>query len=53
MKNAYQISVEELMEEISVLIQDEIVAQFQKEKNCLNIEFLNGQKFCVTIEEVK
>ncbi len=52
MKNIYQVSVEDFTEEISVLIQDEIVAKFQKEKNSLKIQLANGQLFYITVTEM-
>ena len=53
MQNTYQVSAEELMEQISIIIQDEFVAKFQMEKNSLQISLGNGQRFCVVVEEIK
>ena len=51
--NQRQISVRDLTEEITLLIKDEIVATYTEEENALQVYFLNGQHFRVSIEEMK
>ena len=53
MRNDYRVSLEEFTEEIAVLIKDELVAQFEKGKNLLKVQLQNGQKFCLTVEEMR
>ena len=48
-----KISVKDLTEEIALLIKEEIVATYTEEENALQIHFLNGQNFLVSIEEIK
>lgn len=42
-----------LVEEIETALKDTFVAEIAKSENVLTITFLNGQKFSVTIDEVK
>ena len=51
-KQESRISVEELTEEITLLIKDEIVATYTEEENALQVHFLNGQSFRIVVEEV-
>ena len=51
--NQRQISVRDLTEEITLLVKDEIVATYTEEENALQLHFLNGQHFRVSIEEMK
>ena len=53
MRKDYRVSLEEFTEEIAVLIKDELVAQFKKGKNLLKVQLQNGQKFCITVEEMR
>ena len=47
-----KISVQELTEEITLLIKDEIVATYTEEETALQIHFLNGQNFRISVEEM-
>ena len=51
--NQRQISVRDLTEEITLLIKDEIVATYTEEETALQMHFLNGQNFRISIEEIK
>ena len=51
--NQRQISVSDLTEEIALLIKAEIVATYTEEENALQVHFLNGQHFRISIEEMK
>ena len=51
--NQRQISVRDLTEEITLLVKDEIVATYTEEENALQVHFLNGQNFRISIEEIK
>ena len=51
--NQRQISVRDLTEEITLLIKEEIVATYIEEENALQVHFLNGQNFRISIEEMK
>ena len=51
--NQRQISVRDLAEEITLLVKDEIVATYTEEENVLQVHFLNGQHFRISIEEMK
>lgn len=54
MKNTQtQITIKELTEEITLLIKDEIVATYTEEETALQIHFLNGQNFRISVEEMK
>lgn len=46
-----RISVKALTEAIAQLIQEEIIAKYVKEDNALQVRFLNGQTFRVSVEE--
>ena len=51
--NQKQISVRALTEEITLLVKDEIVATYTEEENALQVHFLNGQNFRISVEEMK
>ena len=54
MKNTQtQISVRDLTEEITLLIKDEIVATYTEEETALQVHFLNGQNFRISVEEMQ
>ena len=44
-KSQVKISVKDLTEEISLLINDEIVATYTEEDDALQVHFFNGQNF--------
>ena len=48
-----KISVRDLTEEITLLIKDEIVATYTEEENALQVHFLNGQNFRISVEEMQ
>ena len=52
-KQDTKISVKDLTEEITLLIKDEIVATYTEEDSALQVHFLNGQKFCISVEEIQ
>ena len=53
MKNTQtQISVRDLTEEITLIIKDEIVATYTEEETALQVHFLNGQNFRISVEEM-
>ncbi len=51
-KQQTRISVRDLTEEITLLIEDEIVATYTEEENALQVHFLNGQNFRIKVEEM-
>ena len=51
--NNTKISVKDLTEEITLLIKDEIVATYTEEKSAVQVHFLNGQNFRISVEEMK
>ena len=51
--NQRQISVRDLTEEITLLVKAEIVATYTEEENALQVHFLNGQNFRISVEEIK
>ena len=51
--NQRQISVRDLTEEITLLVKDEIVATYTEEENALQVHFLNGQNFRISVEEMQ
>ena len=54
MKNTQtKISVRDLTEEITLLITDEIVATYTEEETALQVHFLNGQNFRISVEEMQ
>ncbi len=54
MENTQQkISVRDLTEEITFLITNEIVATYTEEDAALQVHFLNGQHFRISVEEMK
>ena len=52
-KNNTKISVKDLTEEITLLIKDEIVATYTEEDSALQVHFLNGQHFRISVEEIQ
>lgn len=48
-----EIKAEELMEEIQLLLKDHFVAKFYRQGQELNITFLNGQKFTLSLYEIR
>ena len=46
------IKKEELLEELETAIKDFFVATVSEEEGKLILNFVNGQKFCVSIEEL-
>ncbi|MBQ8405742.1 MAG: hypothetical protein IJX09_03725 [Clostridia bacterium] len=54
MKNEqFNISVQDLTEEITLLMREEMVATYTEEETAVQVHFLNGQSFRVSIEEIK
>lgn len=54
MKNEQtKISVKQVTEEIAVLMKDEIVATYTVKGDAVELQFLNGQKFRVVVEEIE
>ena len=54
MKNTQtKITMKDLTEEITLLIKEEIVATYTEEENALQVHFLNGQSFRISVEEMK
>ena len=51
--NQRQISVRDLTEEITLLVKDEIVATYTEEESALQVHFLNGQNFRISVEEMQ
>ena len=51
--NNQKISVRDLTEEITLLIKDEIVATYTEEDYALQVHFLSGQSFRISVEEIK
>ena len=51
--NQRQISVRDLTEEITLLVKDEIVATYTEEETALQVHFLSGQSFRISVEEMK
>ena len=47
-----KITKEELLQEMEVLLEDEFVADIKREQDKIVLKFLDGQSFCVRIEEV-
>lgn len=48
-----EIKAEEFMEEIQLLLKDHYVAKFYRQGQELNITFLNGQKFTLSLYEIR
>ena len=53
MENNQKISVRYLTEEITLLIKEEIVATYTEEDYALQVHFLSGQSFRISVEEIK
>lgn len=51
--NQTNISAEQLTEQITLLIKDEMVVTCARKKTTIRLYFLNGQRFSISIEEVK
>ena len=51
--NQRQFSVRDLTEEITLLVKDEIVATYTEEESALQLHFLKGQNFRISVEEMK
>lgn len=51
-KTERKISVKDLTEEITLLVREEIVATYTEEENGLQIHFINGQNFRLSVEEM-
>ncbi len=49
----FSISVQDLTEEITLLIKEEMVATYTEEGTAVQIHFLSGQSFRVSVEEIK
>ena len=52
-KQDTKISVRDLTEEFTLLIKDEIVATYTEEDSALQVHFLNGQNFRISVEEIQ
>ena len=52
MENKSKISVQELTEEIIVMLKDEFVATCKWQESQIELHFLNGQRFHVSVEEI-
>lgn len=48
-----RISVKDLTEEVTIILKDELIAQFVEADDALQIDFPNGQKFNLKVEEVQ
>ena len=52
-KQDTKISVRDLTEEITLLIKEDIVATYTEEEDALQVHFLNGQNFRISVEEIQ
>ena len=52
-KQDNKISVRDLTEEITLLIKEDIVATYTEEEDALQVHFLNGQNFRISVEEIQ
>ena len=52
-KQGTKFSVRDLTEEITLLIKEEIVATYTEEDSALQVHFLNGQNFRISIDEIQ
>ncbi len=52
MQQKEKISVEQLTEEVKALLQEDFVAQIIQNNDRLQMQFLNGQNFVLTVEEI-
>lgn len=50
--NENKLTVRDVAEEITFLIKEELIARFVEEETGLQIGFLSGQTFRVTVEEI-
>lgn len=50
--NQEKVTVDELLQEISITIKDEIIANYEQVNGELLIKLSNGQKFCLTVKEI-
>lgn len=48
-----KISVKDLTEELTLLIKEDIVATYTEEEDALQVHFLNGQNFRISVEEIQ
>ena len=48
-----KIKLNELMEQVKVALKDEFIAKVEETENGFALEFVNGQKFNIRIEETK
>lgn len=51
--NQIKISVKDVTEKLTLLIKDEIVATYTQEDMALQIRFVNGQSFRISVEEIR
>ena len=51
-KSQAKISVQDLTEEITLLIKEDIVATYTEEDDALQVHFFNGQNFRIKVEEI-
>lgn len=47
----YKLTEETLAEEIEVALKDLFVAKIERDENCILMQFLDGRKFKVSIQE--
>ena len=52
-KQDTKISVRDLTGEITLLIKEDIVATYTEEEDALQVHFLNGQNFRISVEEIQ
>ena len=52
-KQGTKFSVRDLTEEITLLIKEEIVATYTEEDSALQVHFLNGQNFRISVDEIQ
>ncbi|MDE6058608.1 MAG: hypothetical protein K2G44_01030 [Clostridia bacterium] len=48
-----EITADELMGELKLLIKENYIAKLYRQGQQLNITFLNGQKFLLTLKEIR
>ena len=51
-KSQAKISVQDLTEEITLLIKEDIVATYTEEDDAPQVHFFNGQNFRIKVEEI-
>lgn len=52
-KQDTKISVKDLTEELTLLIKEDLVATYTEEADALQVHFLNGQNFRISVEEIQ